>query len=158
MKLETPHFPSSVFESYFRDSVYEPAEDTFLLLDALESELFSEASQQNKTYVSLNLHVFIIVLKKTQKVLIKIENWNRNPMMTQVQWLKVERLWTWVVWFSFPIFRCFFFVLMIFFVSSSVKISIYNYFYLFWFFLIIKILFFCQEYLFVWRLAAVQER
>lgn len=37
--METPILPVSRFGHYFERFVYEPAEDTFLLLDALEAEL-----------------------------------------------------------------------------------------------------------------------
>lgn len=38
--METPELPLEQFEKYFQN-VYEPAEDTFLLLDALEQDLES---------------------------------------------------------------------------------------------------------------------
>lgn len=37
--METPVFPRAVFDYYFKDHVYEPAEDTFVLLDAIEQDL-----------------------------------------------------------------------------------------------------------------------
>lgn len=37
--METPHFPLTIFEPFFAKSVYNPAEDTFVLLDALEDDL-----------------------------------------------------------------------------------------------------------------------
>lgn len=41
MNLPSPLFPRDKFHSYFDDSVYEPAEDTFLLLDAIERTIQS---------------------------------------------------------------------------------------------------------------------
>lgn len=49
--METPHLPQSIFGKDF-ENVYEPAEDTFLLLDALENDL-----DYLKTYSSTCLEI-----------------------------------------------------------------------------------------------------
>lgn len=65
MDFSTPKFPLNKFDTYFTNHVYEPAEDTFLLLDALEKSNVKLLNPFICLEVGTGSGAIIVSLKKT---------------------------------------------------------------------------------------------